>query len=84
MNLNVTQGAFLTDVVAGGAAEKAGLQRGDVVVRAGSKTVTRMNELLEVVGAKRPGDKLTVTVLRDGTSQTVTLTLKDRPADLGK
>ena len=78
MNLNVTQGAFLTDVVAGGAAEKAGLQRGDVVVRSGSKTVTRMNELLEVVGAKRPGDKLTVTVLRDGKSRDFELTLRNR------
>jgi S1-C subfamily serine protease len=37
MSLSVSQGAYITDVVPGGAADKAGLQRGDVVVRAGSK-----------------------------------------------
>ena len=78
MSLNVSQGAYITDVVPGGAAEKAGLQRGDVVVRAGSKTVKRMNELLEVVGAKRPGDKLSVTVIRDGKSKDFELTLRNR------
>jgi VCBS repeat-containing protein len=57
---------------------------GDLIVAVNGKPVTDMADVAEAVASRKVGDTITVTVLRDGTSQTVTLTLKDRPADVGK
>jgi VCBS repeat-containing protein len=57
---------------------------GDLIVAVNGTPVTDMADVAEAVASRKVGDTITVTVLRDGTSQTVTLTLKDRPADIGK
>jgi len=57
---------------------------GDLIVAVNGKPVTDMADVAEAVASRKVGDTITVTVLRDGKSQTVTLTLKDRPADVGK
>ena len=69
------------------AAEKADAavpKGGDLIVAINGRPVIDMADVAEAVASRKVGDTITVTVLRDGTSQTVTLTLKDRPADLGK
>ncbi|MFM1884289.1 MAG: hypothetical protein RL168_473 [Bacteroidota bacterium] len=78
MKLDATQGVYLSEVVDNGAANKAGIQKGDVIVGAGGKTIKRSSELLEVIGSRRPGDVLDVTVLRDGKSKTFNVTLRNR------
>jgi len=78
MKLDATQGVYLSEVVDNGAAKKAGMEKGDVIVGAGGKTIKRSSELLEVIGSRRPGDKLDVTVLRDGKSKTFNVTLRTR------
>ena len=78
MKLDATQGVYLSEVVDNGAAKKAGMEKGDVIVGAGGKTIKRSSELLEVIGSRRPGDKLDVTVLRDGKSKTFNVTLRNR------
>jgi cellobiose phosphorylase len=45
--------------------------------------VTDMADVSQAVASRKVGEKITVTVLRDGKEKTVTLTLKDRPADVG-
>ena len=56
---------------------------GDLIVAVNGRPVTDMADVAEAVASRKVGDTITVTVLRDGKSQTVTLTLKDRPADIG-
>ncbi len=97
MNLNPEQtGALLVGVVPGSPADKAGLKAGtqdfrldgrtiqvggDVVVRADNKDVTSMQDLAQIVRAKRPGDSLNLTLLRNGEQITVTVELAARPTD---
>jgi putative serine protease PepD len=68
-------GALIADVVAGGPAEKAGLQRGDVVVKAGSHIVNTSSDLVGAVQSGKPGDQLALTIRRNGTEQNITVTL---------
>ena len=68
-------GALIAGVVPGGPADKAGLQRGDVVLQAGSRTIHNSNDLVAAVQSGKPGDPLTLTVRRDGAEQQVTVTL---------
>ena len=60
-------------------AEKAGLKSGDVIVKIQDKPVKSLEELMEIMKTTKPGDKLAVTVKRDGKEQTVNVTLGTRP-----
>ncbi len=78
MKLEATQGVYISDVTNNGAAKKAGMEKGDVIVGAGGKTVKRSSELLEVIASRRPGDKLDVTILREGKTKTFHVVLRNR------
>jgi S1-C subfamily serine protease len=62
-------------------AEKAGLKSGDVIVKVQDKPVKTLDELMEIMHKTKPGDKLAVTVKRDGKEQTVNVTLGTKPQD---
>jgi putative serine protease PepD len=62
-------------LVAGGPADKAGLQPGDVVVAVDGKPVADASELIVAIRARAPGDKVALTVQRAGHSQTFQVTL---------
>jgi S1-C subfamily serine protease len=64
--LNDLRGVFIDDVIAGGSAEKAGIHKGDVIIRIQNKPVNGKSELQEVVSQLSPGDHITVTISRDG------------------
>ena len=64
--LDVTEGVFVTDVVKGGSADKAGIKSGDVIVAVGDSKISAMSDLQAKVNGYHPGDKATVKVLRDG------------------
>jgi putative serine protease PepD len=68
-------GAVIADVVAGGPAAKAGLAEGDVVTKVGDKTVGDARDLIAAIQAAKPGDKLVLTVNRNGNQMQVTVTL---------
>ncbi len=53
---------------------------GDVITAVDGKPITGMEDLISAVNAKQPGDSVTLTVLRDGSSKEVTVKLADRPA----
>jgi C-terminal processing protease CtpA/Prc len=59
-------GVLLGGVRPGGAAERAGLRRGDVLVRIDSHEIRGIEDLMFVLGAAKPGDRAKVTVVRDG------------------
>ena len=76
-------GATVGDVVAGGPAAKAGLQRGDVIVSIGGSTVSSPDDVAGAVNARTPGDKVAVVVERGGDRRTLTVTLGAQPRRVG-
>ncbi|WP_061451412.1 S1C family serine protease, partial [Streptomyces scabiei] len=62
-------------VTAGGPADRAGIRSGDVITEVDGQRVHSGDELIVKVRAHRPGDRLELTLLRDGDERTVTLTL---------
>jgi putative serine protease PepD len=72
--------AEITEVVDGAPAARAGLRAGDEVTAVDGKAIESGDELREAIDAKRPGDKLTLTITRNGDERTVEVTLGERPA----
>jgi Do/DeqQ family serine protease len=69
------RGIYVEDVVEGGAAGKAGISRGDVIVSIQNMPVNGKAELMEVIGQHNPGDVVTVSVSRDGKVMEIPVTL---------
>ena len=74
------QGALIAEISPGGAADKAGLQNGDIITAVNGKPINDPHELRLSVGGMNPGDKVTVTYLRDGQSRTAEVTLGEQSA----
>ncbi|MFE6967511.1 S1C family serine protease [Agromyces sp. NPDC057679] len=72
---STTVGALITEVTPGGAAEKAGLEAGDVVTEFNGLPITDQTDLTAQVRALAGGEKAELTVIRDGETQTVEVTL---------
>lgn len=70
-------GALVAAVVPGSAAEKAGIQRGDVITRFGDKVVKDSNDLVGAVQAGKVGDRVEVTYKRNGAEAKATVTLAE-------
>jgi putative serine protease PepD len=77
---SVPSGAKVVKVVSGSPAAKAGLQVGDVITAFNGKPITSADELTAVVSAAKPGEKVTVTVNRGGTTKHVSVTLGVQPS----
>ncbi|WP_371405883.1 trypsin-like peptidase domain-containing protein [Kribbella sp. NBC_00662] len=71
----LTNGARLGEVTSGGAADKAGLQSGDVVTAVDGKAIASGDALVAAVRSHRPGDQVTLTVTRAGKSVPIKATL---------
>lgn len=78
-----TEGVLVTSIVAGGPAASAGLRTGDVVTAMDGRQVTTMDDLAARIRERKPGDRLRLSVVRDGGSQTVDVTLGSWPAGTG-
>jgi len=80
-NLNVNNGAYIkadgssNPVVSGSPADKAGLKSGDIITKINNETIGSQGSLSSILGEYRPGDKITITYLRDGKENTTSLTL---------
>jgi Do/DeqQ family serine protease len=72
------RGVYVKDITSDGAAEAAGIKAGDVILKVGSIDVNNVPQLQEQVGKFRPGDKVAVTVLRDGRENVMDLVLRGR------
>lgn len=97
VNLPVSSGALVQDVVKGGPADKAGIQGGntaatinganfslggDIITKINGKRIASMDEVVNIVNAAKPGNTLDITVLRGGSAKTFTVTLGERPASV--
>jgi putative serine protease PepD len=56
------QGARISEITGGGAAEKAGLKAGDVITKFGDRRIDESDTLVAAVRSKAPGDKVTITL----------------------
>lgn len=77
IDLGTMEGIYVAKVTEESAAEEAGMKEGDVITAIDGKPVNKKAELQEVLAKKRPGDKVTVTYLRDKKKATKTITLKN-------
>jgi len=78
-NLPVNQGVLIVDVSQGSPAAQSGLRPGDVVIQADGKNMTSASDLEQTIRSHKPGDKLTLTINRNGQQQTITATLGQAP-----
>jgi S1-C subfamily serine protease len=98
LGLDTTFGSLVAEVVAGGPAEEAGIEGGgdklqfqaaqyrtggDVILQVEGRNIVRPDDLAEAVASRRPGDVVTLTVLRDGKREEVRVTLGKRPDSSG-
>ncbi|GAA6524944.1 trypsin-like peptidase domain-containing protein [Intrasporangium sp. DVR] len=73
-------GAEIAELTAGAPAEQAGLRKGDVVVAIDGEAVDSSTALVAQIRERTAGEKVTLTVIRDGQRQDVAVTLAARPA----
>ena len=76
---NLVQGIYVVSVEDFSAGEKAGIKRGDVIIKVDGKEIKTMNELNEVKNSHQIGDTLTITVVRDGKNKDLTIVLAEQP-----
>jgi S1-C subfamily serine protease len=95
LKLPEEEGVLVNEVVKGGPADEAGIKGGDtsatiegasfrlggdVITEVNGKKIAGMEEVINAVNAASPGDKMELTVDRDGKSRTIDVTLGVRPA----
>jgi S1-C subfamily serine protease len=95
LNLPVEEGVLIQSVEKGGPSDKAGIEGGttqatidgaeitlggDIVIEADGKKIHGMEEIVELVNEKKPGEEVTLKLLRSGKEKTATVTLGKRPA----
>lgn len=78
--LGAKEGVVVSTVEKGQAADKAGVQRLDVITAVDGQAVRTPDELVTMVSSRRAGETLKLTLFRDGKTFTVSATLGDRKA----
>lgn len=71
-------GIYIQEPISGGAAEKAGLKAGDIIISIDKEEVTTFDELNEVLNKHKPGDSVQLVLDRNGKRFTTTLVLGER------
>lgn len=85
-SIAVNDGAYVNgfgELESMSAAKEAGIQKGDVIIMLDQTKIRTSSGLIEYIGLKHPGDKVVVTVNRDGKEKIFTITLKNREGKLG-
>ena len=73
-------GAQIGEVRSGSPAADAGLEAGDVVTELDGDEISNGDELRSAIATQKPGDKVELTIERNGDTQTITVTLGTRPS----
>lgn len=80
--LDEVKGVVVSGVLPGKAADKAGIQQGDVILKVDDKEVATTSELQSTIVFYRAGDEVTLTILRDGKEIKKDVTLESREEDM--
>jgi len=77
-DIKVDNGALVTDILTGTPAEKAGFQRGDIIVEYDGKTVVDTNDLRNKVAATLPDTEVKIKVMREGKDKDIPVTIGEQ------
>lgn len=77
-DLSVNRGVYVDEVTENGSAGAAGIEAGDVIVRVENAEINSNPDLLEAIAQRRPGDRLDITVNRDGSERIFNVVLNNR------
>lgn len=77
-NIKSGDGIYIISVADNGGAEDAGLRKGDILTKIDGVNISSYSDLSAAIGSKRPGDKVTVSYMRNGKENNTTVTLKDQ------
>src|SRR5690606_33250790 len=77
LEIKDVNGLYVAEVVHDGAAEAAGLKKGDIITKLDGRVIASSSDLQERIYRLRPGDKVKLTYKREGKEREVTVTLKE-------
>jgi serine protease Do len=80
--LPIKQGIIVAEVEKGGPSALAGIRKGDIIVEVDGKKIADGGDLQKILQSKDVGDKMEVTVYRDGKRQKITVNLQEMPMRL--
>lgn len=83
LKLSSLSGVYIVEVSRGGAADKAGIKKGDVLVAIDSTAITGTSSVQEKVNSYHPGDKAVATVVRDGKQHRLEVEFQGTTAQTG-
>ncbi|MGH3103710.1 MAG: S1C family serine protease [Gaiellaceae bacterium] len=78
-DLGVEEGVAVESAQPGSAAARGGMRGGDVIVSMDGRAIPTVEDLFAVLRRRKPGDEVSVTVLRDGERRRLEVTLDERP-----
>ncbi len=76
----IVPGVRVTEVLTKGPATKSGIKKGDIIIEVEGKEIKNLNELRNTIAWVKPGEKTTITVLRNETKMQFTLETIERPS----
>lgn len=83
-DLKEEKGALVGDVIEGSPAEKAGLQRGDVIIEYDGKKIEEPYQLRNMVANTTPGQEVELKIIRENKTETKKVTISELPAEMQK
>jgi len=79
-HLSVDRGALIADIVAGGPAEAAGLQTGDVIIRFADKEIANLADLVQAIRGSEIGEEVDIVFVRGNDTITTSAQLMEHPS----
>lgn len=76
-DFGTNDGVYVAEVIEDGSAAEAGIKKDDIITAVGDKKVTKMSELQEALSSYNPGNKATVTIIRDKKEKKVSVTFRN-------
>ncbi|MDR1594467.1 MAG: trypsin-like peptidase domain-containing protein [Prevotellaceae bacterium] len=77
------KGVCVLSVVENSAAKDAGIEKYDIITKIGDKEITSQNIVLEEIGKLRPGDKIEISLIRDGKMKQIEVVLRNKAGNTG-
>lgn len=74
-SINIENGIYVIDVIANGAASTAGIKANDIITKIDGTPLNKMTELRSYIYRKKPGDEVTLQIVRRGVITPVKITL---------
>jgi Do/DeqQ family serine protease len=73
-----SEGVIITRVIDQGAAQEAGLEANDVIIKMNNVSISKFSDLQGFLGSKRPGDSIDVTIIRNEKEQVISVKLRNQ------